>query len=95
LLKAQIDAGRRIAHNFGIRPPGRPHSFFRVTSMTDDNYVMLEVAIDRALYERLIEAAQRRGESVSEFTEKALRAAADRSLSEPPAKIDAEGGEEE
>lgn len=39
----------------------------------DDNILTLEVAIERGLLDDLIEAAQHRGQSISEFVETVLR----------------------
>ncbi len=41
--------------------------------MQDDNILTLEVAIERGLLDDLIEAAQHRGQSISEFVETVLR----------------------
>ena len=37
--------------------------------MKDDSIITLEVAIERALLDDLLEAAQHRGQSISEFVE--------------------------
>ena len=41
--------------------------------MKDDSIITLEVAIERALLDDLLEAAQHRGQSISEFVETVLR----------------------
>ena len=55
--------------------------------MAEDNYVTLEVAIDDALYERIIHAAANRGQSVSEFVESVLDREVSQALSEKPVEV--------
>ena len=49
----------------------------------DDNILTLEVAIERGLLDDLIEAAQHRGQSISEFVETVLRREVEIVRSEP------------
>lgn len=53
----------------------------------DNNYVTLEVAIDETLYDRIIQAAAHRGQSVSEFVESVLDREVDTALHETPVKM--------
>ncbi len=53
----------------------------------DNNYVTLEVAIDETLYDRIIQAAANRGQSVSEFVESVLDREVDTALHETPVKM--------
>ena len=53
----------------------------------DNNYVTLEVAIDETLYDRIIQAATNRGQSVSEFVESVLDREVDTALHETPVEM--------
>lgn len=56
-------------------------------NMAEENYVTLEVAIDDALYERIIHAAANRGQSVSEFVESVLDREVEAALHEEPVEV--------
>ena len=56
--------------------------------MKDDSIITLEVAIERALLDDLLEAAQHRGQSISEFVEKVLRREVEVVRHEPVHEID-------
>ena len=56
--------------------------------MKDDSIITLEVAIERALLDDLLEAAQHRGHSISEFVETVLRREVEVVRHEPVHEID-------
>ncbi len=58
--------------------------------MEDDSIITLEVAIERALLDDLLEAAQHRGQSISEFVETVLRREVEVVRHEPIHAIDAD-----
>ncbi|GEM_PF-440507 len=51
--------------------------------MEEDNIITLEVAIERGLLDDLLEAAQHRGQSISEFVETVLRREVELTRHEP------------
>lgn len=55
--------------------------------MAEENYVTLEVAIDGALYDRIVHAAANRGQSVSEFVEAVLDREVETALHEKPVEL--------
>lgn len=61
--------------------------------MEDDNIITLEVAIERHLLDDLIEAAQHRGQSISEFVETVLRHEVEVVRQEPPRTLDVDDTE--
>lgn len=56
--------------------------------MKDGSIITLEVAIERALLDDLLEAAQHRGQSISEFVETVLRREVEVVRHEPVHEID-------
>lgn len=56
--------------------------------MKDDSIITLEVAIERALLDDLLEAAQHHGQSISEFVETVLRREVEVVRHEPVHEID-------
>ena len=56
--------------------------------MKDDSIITLEVAIERALLDDLLESAQHRGQSISEFVETVLRREVEVVRHEPVHEID-------
>lgn len=56
--------------------------------MKDDSIITLEVAIERALLDDLLEATQHRGQSISEFVETVLRREVEVVRHEPVHEID-------
>lgn len=56
--------------------------------MKDDSIITLEVAIERALLDDLLEAAQHRGQSINEFVETVLRREVEVVRHEPVHEID-------
>ena len=56
--------------------------------MKDDIIITLEVAIERALLDNFLEAAQHRGQSISEFVETVLRREVEVVRHEPVHEID-------
>lgn len=62
--------------------------------MAEENFVTLEVAIDDALYERILHAAANRGQSLSEFVETTLAREVASALAEAPVKVEDPADEE-
>ena len=53
----------------------------------DSNIITLEVVMERHFLDDLIEAAQHRGQSISEFVEMVLRKEVENARNEPPALL--------